>query len=96
MKPWLFVGAKVVCVDDSPPRVEWNAEHLVKGRVYTISEVDPAEPVAVALEGLRVRKAGDAFLYIASRFRPLHDNSKTIEAMRNLMLDATVRGKVSA
>jgi hypothetical protein len=76
---------------------------LKAGEVYTVAAVGPTPLALFGYSHLCVwlveREnvwAGISLGYKASRFRPLHDNSKTIEAMRNLMLDATVRGKVSA
>jgi predicted heme/steroid binding protein len=120
MKPWLFVGAKVVCVDASDIR----ESGLQEGRAYIVRKVGPlgtsnrgrifayrgkpydASLIAVWVEGIH-RKAfntedgklicGD-FPFKPERFRPVStiDTAKTVEAMRSLMLDATVRGKVTA
>lgn len=107
MKPWLFVGAKVVCVDASLHRGARSlAPALSEGTTYTVAEVGIGEEsglLMLALEEIpsiplpsRPDQDNMPWRYRADRFRPLHDTSKTIEEMRSLMLDATVRGKVSA
>jgi hypothetical protein len=103
MKPWLYVGAKVVCVDAGDTRGHtWKADKPIEGAVYTIAAVFPSGSVrgdgpTVLLEEIRNTKQTGG-VYGADRFRPVStiDTKHTVNAMRNLMLDATVRGKVSA
>jgi hypothetical protein len=104
MKSWLFVGAKVVCVDNAPRKYFFNpGATLVVGATYTVSgfTTDPryngALCVILAEQKNPHSRTGHEVGYQADRFRPvLPDTSKQIEAMRSLMLDATVRGKVDA
>lgn len=109
MKPWLFVGAKVVCVDASLHRGARSlAPALSEGTTYTVAEVGIGEEsglLMLALEEIpsiplpsRPDQDNMPWRYRADRFRPVStiDTSKQVEALRSLMLDATVRGKVTA
>lgn len=103
MKPWLYVGAKVVCVDDSPI-IRGIHPKLSKDAVYTVAAIG-TQPngVEIAL-GEMPRTGGrcrdeygdDRFYYNVIRFRPVStiDTTHTVNEMRSLMLDATVRGRV--
>jgi hypothetical protein len=103
MKAWLFVGAKVAFKGGGSHGVAKCPHKLVKGEVYTIRglyETRISKTLAVWLE----ERPPVAFCdgveigWAADNFRPVSttDTTKTVEAMRNLMLDATVRGKVDA
>lgn len=95
--PWLFVGAKVVCVDDRgvivigrPP-----CAPLVKGAIYTVAGVfeDPDDGTGVRLfEQRNMSRFGPEDIgFRASRFRPLIDTTRTVEALRKLTLNLPKR-----
>ena len=100
--PWLYVGAKVVFVDGDGLRVRSCEAAPQIGSVYTVREIYLGTGVSIRLEEivnppyLSPSGYGEA-AWNAARFRPvLPDTSKQVEAMRSLMLDATVRGRVDA
>lgn len=96
MKPWLFVGAKVVCVKKGPWRNDitsalWDdATDPRNGEVCIVTEVLTRD------DAVGIRIAGRASPYNAKHFRPVStiDTTKTVEALRKLTLDA--RRKVDA
>jgi hypothetical protein len=106
--PWAVVGAKVVCVDAQWGDPAWRfiPNTPSRGDVLTIRCVaywpDAAgEKTRLQFEEIvnPTHNWTDGTMegsFGADRFKPLHDASKQVEAMRALMLDATVRGKVSA
>jgi hypothetical protein len=99
----LFVGAKVVCVDAST-KVEgfWNP--LTLGDSYVVRDVstDPrpasSGDIVVCLEGHANPNllTGADCGYRPERFKPIHDNSKTIEALKQAMRDAAQDRAVTA
>jgi len=107
---WLYVGAKVVCVDGENwnykgvPAFRFPSERFPQaGEILTVREVTESEgSLFLRFQELlnpacRIGAGGFAeAAFNAERFKPLHDTSKQVEAMRSLMLDATVRGKVDA
>jgi hypothetical protein len=104
--PWLYVGAKVVCVDaESRPAPGcgdfWNP--LALNAVYVVTAIIPdprqGHGIVVCLSGHPNPnlETGEDYGYSAGRFRPvLPDTSKQVEAMKHLMLDAKTRGNVNA
>ena len=101
MKSWLFVGAKVVAVEFGPEAVAFGGHDMVsEGTPYVVREVvDCSGHLGIKLEGVQGcnhPRFGPDCPWRASAFKPLHDTSEQVEAMKSLMLDATVRGKVSA
>lgn len=107
--PWLFVGARVVCLNADPRAFDETVDGWepggapVEGEVYTVTKVWPESDghIAVSLaeiqRGPAARRVGNEG-YGAERFAPIRtiNTDSQIEAMRNLMLDATVRSKVRA
>lgn len=96
MKNWLYPGARVVCVNVTPLS-ETAVVELVQNKVYTVRWVGShkhpllGEDLCVRLEGIH-RGTCPVFgvtdvPFMASRFRPLHDNSKTIEDLARMMRD---------
>jgi hypothetical protein len=101
--PWLYVGAKVTPVRFGPEaRAYGGHDRVVDGSVYTVRGVVPCQGghLGIRLEGVRGCNHpifGADCPWLADAFRPvLPDTSKQVEAMRSLMLDAVVRGKVEA
>lgn len=101
MKAWLYPGAKVVWRGGGyRGKIKHRGPDLQLGQVYTVRGLFSWHShIGVLLEEVQpgVFWRGQECGWEASNFRPvLPDTSKQIEAMRNLMLDATVRGKVDA
>jgi hypothetical protein len=94
MKAWLYVGAKVVCVNNGPLGVgngcRWApGEEISEGEIYTISEIRvTGSEVDVRLVERTRHAFGDwAWGYAAERFRPVStiDTTKTVEALKKLV-----------
>ncbi len=86
--PWLYVGAKVVCVDPgySLPKLP----QLVQGEIYVVAEVEErCGEIGVGILGYAgsPSERWGRWIYAARRFKPLHDSSKTIEALKQAMRD---------
>ena len=100
--PWLYVGAKVVCVDAAGFR---GKNPLREGRTYTVSEIfDALGNFRGSLKSiLAVRIAEhenpDAWItgaYAADRFRPvLPDTTRQVESMKR-EVERIVSGKIDA
>lgn len=89
-----FVGQKVVCVDD---RIGHDVRgELVKGELYTISELLLAHDFTLDLENqtmARVAERPAHFYYGLWRLRPL--DSKAISIFRQIAKDVTEGRKVT-
>lgn len=101
MKAWLYVGARVVCVDAAPHM--WGPALLERGKTYTVAAIDERAPITIAVDGLAGIPAdvpdatGDGLWHWdANRFRPLVDTSKQIEALRKLVEPSNLPAKVDA
>lgn len=101
MKNWLYVGAKVVCVDASPHSGA-NSGSLEEGGVYIVDAITSRpKGLEIAVKGVHLDSDSidvlmDGRLYWrVGRFRPVPpDTTKAVEALRQLTLDATKRRKV--
>lgn len=103
--PWLAVGAKVIYLGRLKPPLAYIPNQLVAGQLYTVREIflGSAGQLTICVEEVSNPKSLFDIGYrepgfAAERFRPLvtPGQRQTVEALRNLMLDATVRGKVEA
>lgn len=107
MKSWLFVGAKVVCVDGSPhDGGNYSTPLPVVGKIYTVRGVLPfiwpeKSGTGVWLEGLtRIysKKNGCETAWDSDRFQPAKtiNTDAAITAMRELMQRAVKTQRVNA
>lgn len=97
MKPWLFVGAKVVCINDCPGRMgNFDAPKLSLTAVYTIGEIaDSLGILHVGLDEIARCPTGERWMYGADRFRPVTNTDAQVEAMRKLMQKARDEKRVT-
>lgn len=107
-RPWLYVGAKVVCVNNVARlsrgcRPMRPAAILTVDAVYTVTEVfcDPARDNFVHVRLAEIQNIGMTngidglnLGYRADRFRPvLPDTTETVAKLRTSMRDAVKRGE---
>lgn len=94
--PWLFVGAKVVCVIPYSrfthfgqiswsDRIRWLLNPIKRGNTYTVTEVGYVDGAG---DILMIRLAEVHAIYSANAFRPLIDTTSQVSAMRELMQKA--------
>lgn len=97
MKPWLSVGAKVVCVDASPRGLRLrHTRWLTEGTVYVVDEITLQGGVNVS--GIDAQKFpfGGRYAWASDRFRPLIDTTSQVSEMQALMRRAVETRKVDA
>jgi len=100
----VYVGLKVMCIDDTYQTYQNTNKEIFAGKVYTIREIitnfvddwDVMTPLTVRLEGVyrpaRMLGAKDDVPFSIKRFRPLV-SEKTMAGLRNL---AKIKDKVDA
>lgn len=93
MKPWLFVGAKVVCMSAEPlPGRIWLGTPPEVGAVYTVIAIGVGllNPCVLWLQEIE-----NNIGYNSCRFRPLIDTTSQVSAMRELMQKARDEKRVT-
>lgn len=86
------VGDKVVCIDATPnlkALLIGIEMPLVEGRIYEISEINPLPRIHVS-PGIEVRgiRSGALYGFNHERFRPAHNTSRQVEALKRLCLQS--------
>lgn len=92
---WARVGAKVVCVDASPPPFGWSRDPLVAQAIYQIEAIE-VDHTGVGLFLVEAKTLSTTRGYWANRFRPLITQSDDMAAHFRKLLDVPANHQVEA
>lgn len=78
-------GDKVICIDDRYPNPAFKGKAR-KGEVWTVCSIEyHFEKWYLSLDGDDLMVDGDRYMYCATRFRKVEDNSYTADATKELI-----------
>lgn len=99
-----YVGQKVVCVDISP-HLEWlpypnlspsgSLDGLAENKPYTVARIYPTHRGLFALVLGEISRPGSEAGFCSFRFRPLEEQSQTIQLFRRIDQDASKHRKIT-